>query len=424
MERIVPDGVKRSRRIGAAAAPPIGCALGHSTPDTRDYEGSSPDMRSRFRPLLLAVLATPLLAGCRAESAGRSADTRSATTNSGASAAPTASPRTALPREPEPGERHFVRLEQLTFDGENAEAYYSSDGRKLIFQRRHAGEYECDQIFTLGVEGGTPTLLSTGRGRTTCSYFFPGDQRILYSTTHLKGPGCPPPPDYSRGYVWRLYDYDIVTAEADGSNPRVLFQSPGYDAEATISTDGSRIVFTSTGDGDLDIYSMNADGSDVRRLTDTPGYDGGAFYSPDGSQIVFRARYPETEEELADYRALLAEGLVRPGILDIYVMDADGSNKRRLTDNGAANFAPFFHPDGKRVIFSSNLNDPRGRNFDLFMIGLDGTGLEQITFSEEFDSFPMFSPDGRHLVFASNRYQKTEGDTNIFIAEWVDDPQP
>jgi len=333
-----------------------------------------------------------------------------------------ATARPPVAREPAAGERRFARLEQLTFEGENAEAYFSSDGRRLIFQRRHAGEIECDQIFTLGVDGGTPTMVSTGRGRTTCAYFFPGSERVLYSSTHLKGAECPPPPDYSRGYVWPLYDFDIFAAGADGSNPEILFQSPGYDAEATISPDGSRIVFTSTRDGDLDLYSMSADGSDVRKLTDTPGYDGGAFFSPDGTKIVFRARYPETDRELADYRALLADDLVRPGVLDIYVMDADGSNTRRLTDNGAANFAPFFHPDGERVIFASNLNDPESRNFDLFLIGLDGTGLEQVTFSDEFDSFPMFTPDGRHLVFASNRHAATEGDTNLFIAEWIEVP--
>lgn len=378
---------------------------------------------TRPRILPLAALAALLAAACAPnEPAGETAGDTVADTAARASSA--GESRTAVPREPAPGERRFARLEQLTFEGENAEAYFSSDGRRLIFQRRHAGELECDQIFTIGAEGGDPTMVSTGRGRTTCAYFFPGSERILYSTTHLHSDACPAPPDYSRGYVWALYDFDIVTADADGSDVEVLFQTPGYDAEATVSPDGSRIVFTSTRDGDLDIYSMNADGSDVRRLTDTPGYDGGPFFSPDGSKIVFRARYPETDQELADYRALLADDLVRPGILDIYVMDADGSNKRRLTDNGAANFAPFFHPDGERVIFASNLNDPESRNFDLFLIGLDGTGLEQVTFSDEFDSFPMFTPDGRHLVFASNRHAATEGDTNVFIAEWVDSPAP
>ena len=327
----------------------------------------------------------------------------------------------AVDREPSAEEARFASLRQLTFEGENAEAYFSADGERLIFQRRHVGEHECDQIFTIGIDGSDRTLVSTGLGRTTCSYFFPDEDRIVYSSTHLHGDECPPPPDFSRGYVWSLYNFDVFSADGDGSNPEVLFGTDGYDAEATISADGSRIVFTSTRDGDLDIYSMNADGSDVTKLTDEPGYDGGPFFSPDGSQIVYRARYPESEEELADYQALLADNLVRPGILDIYVMNADGSDKRRLTDNGAANFAPFFHPGGEKVIFASNMNDTEGRNFDLFLINLDGTGLEQVTFSDEFESFPMFTPDGRYLVFGSNRHGSHEGNTNLFIAEWVDD---
>ncbi len=324
-------------------------------------------------------------------------------------------------REPLPGERRFASLVQLTFEGENAEAYFSGDGQRLIFQRRHQGEYECDQIFTIGVEGGAPTLVSTGLGRTTCSYYFPNGERILYSSTHLHGDACPPPPDFSRGYVWALYDFDIFTARPDGSDVQVLYQTDSYDAEATISRDGSRIVFTSNSGGDLDIYSMNPDGSDVRQLTDAPGYDGGPFFSPDGSKIVYRARYPEDPEELADYQRLLAQNLVRPGVLDIYVMDADGSNQVRLTDNDAANFAPYFHPSGEKVIFASNLNDASGRNFDLFMVNLDGTGLEQVTFGDDFESFPMFTPDGKHLVFASNRHGSHEGNTNLFLAEWIDD---
>lgn len=363
--------------------------------------------------MAVSLAATLLATAC----AGNAGEETAAATNENAAE------NGAVSRDPLPEERRFASLAQLTFEGENAEAYYSSDGQRLIFQRRHEGEYECDQIFTIGVEGGDRQLVSTGLGRTTCSYFFPDDSRIVYSSTHHAAPECPPPPDMRRGYVWALYDFDIYTANPDGSDVQTIFSSPGYDAEATLAPDGSRIVFTSTRDGDLDIYSMNPDGSDVRQLTNEPGYDGGPFFSPDGSKIVYRARYPESEEELADYQALLADGLVRPGVLDIYVMDVDGSNRVRLTDNGAANFAPFFHPSGEKVIFASNLNeeDPRSRNFDLFLVNLDGTGLEQVTFSEEFESFPMFSPDGRHLVFGSNRHGSHEGNTNIFIAEWIDD---
>ncbi len=368
-------------------------------------------------PALLAVL---LLAACAETSTEEEVEAGGEPGSESGSVALDAAG--AVEIEPAPGERRFSRLRQLTFSGENAEAYFSADGSRLIFQRRRAGEYECDQIFTVNVDGTDRRLVSTGLGRTTCSYFFPSGDRIVYSSTHLKGRECPPPPDYSRGYVWPLYDFDIFTAEADGSNPEVLFATPGYDAEATVSPDGSTIVFTSTRDGDLDIYSMDADGTNVRRLTDEPGYDGGPFFSPDGTKIVYRAHHPTSDQELADYRALLADNTVRPGVLDIYVMDADGSNKRRLTDNGAANFAPFFHPNGRQVIFASNLEDPDSRNFDLYLIGLDGTGLERVTTDPTFDSFPMFTPDGRHLVFGSNRRESEPGNTNVFIADWVEAP--
>lgn len=328
----------------------------------------------------------------------------------------------AIAYEAQPGETRIKNLRMLTFAGENAEAYFSADGQQLIFQRHGAGEYDCDQIFTMTTSGGDMQRVSTGMGRTTCAYFFPAGDRIVYSSTHQVAPECPAPPDYSRGYVWALYDYDIYAANPDGSDPEVLFSSPGYDAEATISADGSKIVFTSVVNGDLDIYTMNPDGSGVRQLTDEPGYDGGPFFSADGTKIVYRAHHPTDPDELADYRALLADGLVRPGVLNIWVMDADGSNKRQVTDFGGANFAPFFHPNGEQIIFVSNMREPTGRNFDLYLINIDGTGLERITTFDDFDGFPMFSPDGSMLVFGSNRHQREAGSTNVFIADWVDDP--
>ena len=331
-------------------------------------------------------------------------------------------PARSEPVDAEPGEGRLANLRMLTFAGENAEAYWSADADQLIFQATRPGESECDQIFTMDDQGRYTTLVSTGNGRTTCAYFFPDGGRILYSSTHAADPACPPPPDYSQGYVWALYDYDIYTAAPDGSDLQRLTETPGYDAEATISEDGERIVFTSLRDGDLDIYTMNADGTGVRRLTHEEGYDGGPFFSPDGSKIVYRAHHPTDPEELEDYRALLRDGLVRPGTLEIFVMDSDGSNKRQITSNGAANFGPFFHPDGRRIIFSSNLHEPDGRNFDLYLINLDGTGLERVTTHPEFDGFPMFTPDGRRLVFASNRFNRQRGDTNVFVADWIEDP--
>jgi len=319
-----------------------------------------------------------------------------------------------------PGEeRHLTNIRQLTFGGENAEAYFSADGKKLIFQSTRP-PFLCDQIFILDLETNDVRLVSTGKGRTTCAYFFPKGDRIIYSSTHHVSPECPPPPDRARGYVWALYDsYDIFSARADGSDLRQLTNTPGYDAEATISPDGKKIVFTSMRDGDPDIYVMDADGRNVKRLTRTPGYDGGAFFSPDGKRIVYRAHHPRTMAELADFQALLKGGALRPMRLEIYVMDANGSRQRQITNNGAANFAPFFHPSGRRIIFSSNHHDPARRNFDLFLINDDGTGLERITFHPAFDGFPMFSPDGRKLVFASNRNARTPGETNLFIADWI-----
>lgn len=317
------------------------------------------------------------------------------------------------------GESRFGKLQQLTYEGENAEAYWSFTGDKLIFQSTPTPGEGCDQIYTLDPATGERTLVSTGDGRTTCAFFYPGGEQILYSSTHHFSLACPARPDFSRGYVWAVYpSFDIFTANSDGSGLRQLTHSFGYDAEATFSPTGHRIIFTSLRDGDLDLYSMLPDGSDVRRITDRLGYDGGAFYSPDGSKIVWRAHYPANQEEQEDYLTLLADGLIRPSVLEIYVADADGSNVRQITDNGAANFAPYWHPSGQQIIFSSNMDDPQGRNFELYLINVDGSGLERITYSEGFDGFPVFHPAGNLLVFGSNRNESHPGNTNIFLAEW------
>jgi TolB protein len=319
-----------------------------------------------------------------------------------------------------PDEVHLTNLRQLTFGGENAEGYWSPDGRSIILQSTREGT-PCDQEFILDVESGKTRLASTGKGRTTCGYFFEGGRRILYASTHLAAPECPPRPDFSRGYVWPMYEsYDIVSTRTDGSDLKRLTDTPGYDAEATVSPDGTTIVFTSARDGDLEIYTMRTDGTEVRRLTDEPGYDGGPFFSPDGKRIVYRRDASSDEEHLKRYRELLAGGLYAPGALEIWVMDRDGSNKRQVTRLGAASFAPYFYPDGKRIIFSSNHPEPKGRNFDLYLVRDDGTGLERVTTEPTFDGFPMFSPDGKRLVFASNRGAKVRGETNLFVADWVE----
>jgi Tol biopolymer transport system component len=317
-----------------------------------------------------------------------------------------------------PGERHLANIRQLTHGGENAEAYFSADGKQLIFQSTRDGR-SCDQQFIMDVDGSNVHRVSNGSGKTTCGYFFAKDSKIFFASTHAADSACPARPDPSKGYVWGLDPFDIYTANPDGSDLQRLTDYGVYTAEGTLSPDGRTIVFTSLKDGDLDIYTMNVDGGNVRRLTTAAGYDGGPFFSPDGKQIVYRAYHPTDSTELADYRSLLAQHIVRPSKMEIWVMNADGSNQRQITKLGGANFAPFFTPDGKRIIFSSNYRNPRSGNFDLFLVSLDGSGLEQVTTSPEFDGFPQFSPDGRSLVWASNRLAGNPHETNIFIADWV-----
>jgi Tol biopolymer transport system component len=376
-----------------------------------------------LRARLPLVLLIPLTACPKPAPTPEPASTRTPVPERAVEPEPTPEPALppALTRTPLPDERHFAGLRQLTFGGENAEAYLSFAEDRLIFQSTREG-LGCDQIFTMKLDGSDLHMLSSGKGRTTCAYYLPGDQSILYASTHAAADDCLPPPDRSKGYVWKLYDeYDIYVANADGSDVRVLAASPGYDAEATVSPQGDKIVFTSTRDGDPELYLMNLDGSGVTRLTKSPGYDGGAFFSADGSQIVWRANRPQGKDEKAKYKELIEEDLVRPTRLELFVMNADGSGQRQVTSNGAANFGPFFHPDGRRIIYASNVADPQGRNFDLWMVAADGKqDAERITFHEQFDGFPMFTRDGGQLVFASNREQAAEGDTNVFVADWID----
>jgi len=323
---------------------------------------------------------------------------------------------------PEPGpagtEPHLASIRQVTFAGENAEAYFSMDDSRLILQSTH-GDMKADQIFVMPAAGGDLKMVSSGKGKCTCAFFLPDGKRIIFASTHLAGDEPPPRPDYSKGYVWAVSDtYDMYIANADGSGLERLTTNPRYDAEGVVSDDGMWILFTSHRHGDLDIYKMHPDASGFTRLTDEPGYDGGAFFSPDGTKIVYRASHPEGKE-LEEYRKLLGEAMVRPSTMELWVMNSDGTHRRQITHLGGANFGPYWHPDGKRIIFSSNHKDPHSRNFDLFLINEDGTGLEQVTTNDTFDGFPMFSHDGKKLIFASNRNAKVKGETNIFIADWV-----
>jgi TolB protein len=356
--------------------------------------------RAHARPILLALTAVALAA----------------------SAALSQAPPAAGPAVLHPDETHLRNLRQLTFGGQNAEGYWSEDGRQIIYQHMDEAEgVPCDQEYVLDLETGNRRRVSNGQGRVTCGYFYDGGRRVLYSSTHLADPACPPGVDHSKGYAWPMYEgYDVVSHALDGSAFKRLTSTPGYDAEATLSPDERTIVFTSVRDGDLEIYTMATDGSSVKRLTHEPGYDGGPFFSHDGRTIVYRRDVHPDEASLKRYQELLAQHLYRPGVLEIWVMDKDGGNKRQVTHLGAASFAPYFHPDDRRIIFASNYPDARGRNFDLYSIAVDGSGLERITTEPTFDGFPMFSPDGKKLVFASNRGGKVPGETNLFLADWVD----
>jgi Tol biopolymer transport system component len=337
--------------------------------------------------------------------------------------APEGAYEAALGLEPDERETHLSNIRQLSFGGENAEAYWSWDGDKVCLQvtnpERGIG---CDQIFWAEVGDGPLEMhpVSDGTGRTTCSYFMPDNERIIYASTKTGGEDCPPVPDKSNGYVWPLYEsFELYTANKDGSDRKQLTDNGFYDAEATVSPKGDKIVFTSTRDGDIDLYTMDIDGSNITRVTHDLGYDGGAFFTPDGEELIFRASRPKTEEEQREYQRLLNIGLVMPMDMELFMCKIDGSDLRQITHLGGANWAPFMHPDNERIIFCSN-HHTGGFPFNLFMINRDGTGLEQITFNDQFDSFPMFSSDGTKLIFASNRNNGETRDTNVFLADWVD----
>src|ERR1700704_2683580 len=305
--------------------------------------------------------------------------------------------------QPDPKEVHLKNIRQLTSTGDNAKAYFSNDGKKIISQSPRE-PYKCDQLFTMNKDGTNVQLVSTGRGRVTCGYFTPDGQRIIYASTHLGSPDCPAPADRSEGYVWAIYpSFDIFSAKTDGTDLKRLTNTNGYDAEGTVSPDGKKILFTSARDGDLELYDMNIDGSNPRRLTHELGYDGGAWHSQDGQWIVWRANRPKTPDEIKRYKELFAKNLVMPAKMELWIMRADGTEQRQLTNNGGASFAPYFMPDGKRIVFASNMKDPRGGNFDLYVINRDGTGLEQVTFDQNFDGFPMITNDGKTLIWESNR---------------------
>ena len=325
-------------------------------------------------------------------------------------------------------EKHLKNITQLTFGGDNAEAYFSFDDTKLVFQSNYEKwGLDCDQIFYTEIKNSNmknemPKIISTGLGRTTCAYFMPGDTTIIYASTHLENAQCPHVPEKTDGkYVWPIYDsYDIFVSDLEGNIVKQLTNEIGYDAEATVSPLGDKIVFTSMRTGDLELFTMDIDGKNIKQVTFQLGYDGGAFFSPDGKKIIFRSSRPKTKNEKKEYKKLLNEGLVKPTEMELYTCNVDGSELKQITNLGKANWAPFFHPSGKKVIFSSNHKSKRGFPFNLYMINIDGTELKQITFDESFDAFPMFSYNGKKLVFSSNRNNNGTRSTNLFIADWIE----
>ena len=328
---------------------------------------------------------------------------------------PTASNADSLIRD---GETHFAHLYQLTFGGQNAEAYWSGDGTKFIWQSTRDG-WNCDQEYVMDLATGAITRVSTGKGRTTCGYFYDHDRRVLFASTHAGADSCPPTPDMSQGYVWAIYSsFEIYTARPDGSDLQQLTHHPGYDAEGTMSVDGKWLVFTSKRDNDVDLYKMHMDGTGLTRLTSASGYDGGAYFSHDGKHIVWRTFRTRDSTANAAFAKLVAIDLVKPVKMDLWVMDADGSHPRQVTDRPGASFAPYFTPDDKQIIYASNWPDPRSRNFDLWLVPVTGGEPVPVTRDPDFDGFPMFSPDGHWLLFCANRGGKLRGETNVFLAEW------
>lgn len=329
-----------------------------------------------------------------------------------------------------PGETHFNNVQQLTFGGDNAEAYFSYDGKYLVFQKTDTKNgIACDQIWmgklpTAPGEKFSPKLVSTGTGRTTCAFFYPDGKHILYGSTHLGNKECPPVPDrkkYGNKYIWAVYeDFDIFKADTNGKIVKRLTKTKGYDAEATISPKGDLIVFTSMRDGDLELYTMNINGKNVKRITNTLGYDGGAWFSPDGTKIIWRASRPKTEAQVKEYKELIAENLVAPTNMEVWIANVDGSDARQVTNLAQANWAPNFTPDGNHFIFCSNHEYKRGFPFNMYRCNLDGSNMEKISRDKGFDAFPMFSPDGKKIVFSSNRNNGGSRDTNVFIADWVE----
>lgn len=319
-----------------------------------------------------------------------------------------------------PKEKRLRNVRQLTFGGQNAEAYWSADGETIVFQTRQP-EWPDEQIAIMNADGSAKKLVSTGKGRCTCSYLTPDGKWLYFSSTHSVNEGAQKPVDMSKGYVWMVNpEFSLYRSRPDGSNLELILNKGSYVAETTISSAKPEMFFTAAFEGDLELYRSDLKGKNIKRLTHNVGYDGGPFVSWDGNWVVYRRYSLKEQSEFDEYRSLLKENLVRPSKLEVWLMDRNGKGNRQVTSLGCASFAPFLHPDNQRIIFASNFGDKKNREFELWMIRTDGSKLERVTYAPDFDGFPMFSRDGKQVVWASNRNGKVRGETNIFVADWVD----
>jgi len=315
-------------------------------------------------------------------------------------------------------------VKQLSFQGDNGEAYFNSDDSKVIFQSKRNNN-NCDKLYIVDINGNNLTEFVANDGAFTCAYFSLDDRYIFFSSTMHLGSECPeiykdPNP---RKYIWPLRDYEIF--RYDNGAVKQLTNYSGYNAETTTHPFEEKVIFTSLRDGDINLFEMDYNGENVKQITSEYGYDGGAFYSPNGENIVWRAWYPTSDEEISMWKNNLAKKFIESVPLDIYVAKNDGSEKQRLTSNGATNWAPSWHPDGKHIVFSSNMDDWRedynayGSNFELYMINIATKTLTRLTNNDTFDSFSVFSKNGKKIVFSSNRDAENPRNTNIFIADIV-----
>jgi len=318
------------------------------------------------------------------------------------------------------GEDHLTKIKQLTREGENKKASFAPNNEKIIFQAMR-DNLRCDAIYSMKRDGSEINLLSSGKGIAVSAKIAPDNESIIYSSTHKVDYQCPQRPEFSLDYVWSLYrDYDVFVSDSFGGSTKRLTRTEDYDGNASYSPTGNRVVFTSNRSGDLELYLMNSDGSNVKQLTKAVGYDGDAVFSPDGKYIVWRASRPKGND-LDEYRYQLSQGLLRAGKFELFLLKLGSKRAVRLTNNGATNFSPSFDPQSSKVIFSSNMSQDDGLNYDLYTVDIKTRKLERITYYSGFDGYPVFSSDGKKLLFTSSRNFRYKAETNIFTVDWVAD---